>query len=106
MGGLRCGEVSRSAFAAVQSIVDGFIAIEDEWAFEAMRLLAAPRGGDPPLEIGPSGAAATGGVLAALRDPSGAEIRERLGLGPSTRVLTIASEGVTEPDLFARIVRR
>jgi threonine dehydratase len=32
MDGLRCGEMSPIAFGAIRSIVDGYIAIEDEWA--------------------------------------------------------------------------
>ena len=32
MGGLRCGEVSQTAFATLSTLVDGYVAIEDDWA--------------------------------------------------------------------------
>jgi diaminopropionate ammonia-lyase len=104
MGGLRCGEVSRVAFDAVRTIVDGYIGIEDEWAFEAMRMLARPLSSDPTLRVGASGAAALGGLLATLADASASDLRRTLALGPTSRVLAIASEGVTEPALFERVV--
>ena len=47
MGGLRCGEVSPVAFAAFSTLVDAYVAIEDDWAFEAIRALAASGGRRP-----------------------------------------------------------
>ena len=104
MGGLRCGEVSRGAFPAVLSMVSSYIAIEDEWSFRAMRHLARPLGDDPRIEAGPSGAAALGGLLAILSHGSLADLAARLGLRRAARVMAIATEGVTEPDLFAQVV--
>jgi diaminopropionate ammonia-lyase len=106
MAGLRCGEASRPALSAILSVVDGFVAIEDEWTFDAMRLLATPANGDPRVEAGASGAAAVGGLLAVLRAPEGRPVRARLGLGAASRVLAIVSEGVTDPAVFARVVGR
>jgi len=104
MGGLRCGEVSRAAFDAVRAGVTGYVAIEDRWALEAMRLLASGQGGDPKVRAGASGAAALGGFLALMRDPALATLRDELGLGLATRVLAIVTEGVTDPELFAAAV--
>lgn len=104
MGGLRCGEVSRAAFGAVQAGVSAFVAIEDQWAFDAMRQLASGKGGDAIVRAGASGAAALGGLLAILRDPALAEVRQGLGLGLGSRVLAIVTEGVTDPELFAAVV--
>ena len=42
MGGLRCGEVSQTAFDTLSTLVDGYVAIEDDWAYEAIRALARP----------------------------------------------------------------
>jgi hypothetical protein len=42
--------------------------------------------------------------MAVLADESGRAARDRLGLGPDARVIAIASEGVTDPDLFARVL--
>ena len=106
MGGLRCGEMSPSVFPAVRTLVDAFIGIEDEFAFEAMRLLARPLPPDPKIECGPSGAAALGGLLAALTDPALSATREHLGLGQRTRCVVMATEGVTDTALFESAVPR
>lgn len=102
MGGLRCGEVSHGAFSAVLTLVDGYVAIEDDWALEGMRRLALPTGDDPVIRAGASGAAALGGLLAVMREPGLADLRERLQLGPQSRVLAMVTEGVTDPELFQR----
>jgi diaminopropionate ammonia-lyase len=104
MGGLRCGEMSPVAFGPIRSIVDGYIAIEDEWARTAMRRLALPVGEDPRIEAGASGAASLAGLLAALGDPSADELRQSLHLGDESRVLVIVTEGVTEPENFAAVL--
>jgi diaminopropionate ammonia-lyase family len=104
MGGLRCGEVSPAAFAAVLPLVNLYVAIEDEWAFEAMRRLARPAAPDPVIHAGPSGAAALGGLLAVLGDDALGAARDALGLGPGSSAVVIVSEGVTEPDLWRRVV--
>jgi diaminopropionate ammonia-lyase len=100
MGGLRCGEISHTAYEALRTLVDGYVAIEDDWAFEAMRRLAAPDHGDPAIRAGASGAAALGGVMATLRDASLGDFHRAVRLGSSSRVLAIATEGVTEPAVF------
>jgi diaminopropionate ammonia-lyase len=104
MGGLRCGEVSATAFPAVEGLYDAYVAIDDEWAREGMRRLARPSEGDPAIMAGPSGAAGVGALLALASDPALSLLRERLGLGARTSALAIVTEGVTEPDLFAATV--
>lgn len=106
MGGLRCGEVSRAGFDTVLGGVKAYVAIEDHWAFDAMRQLATGPGGDPIVEAGASGAAALGGLLAAFRDPALAGLREQLGLGRGARVMIFVTEGPTDPGLFAEVVGR
>jgi diaminopropionate ammonia-lyase len=100
MGGLRCGEVSQTAFDALNTLVDGYIAIEDEWTYEAIRALARPEPGDVAIAAGASGAASVAGLMATLRDPSLGSFQARLSLGPASRVLAIVTEGVTEPAIF------
>jgi diaminopropionate ammonia-lyase len=78
------------------------VAIEDEWAYEAIRALARPSGTDGAVNAGASGAASLGGLLATLFDASLGDFQSRLGLGPGSRVMAIVTEGVTEPDLFDR----
>ncbi|MBL8138260.1 MAG: diaminopropionate ammonia-lyase [Acidobacteria bacterium] len=96
MAGLRCGEVSPLAFSALDGLVDACVAVDDDWCRAAMRQLARPEGADPRLEVGTSGAAGIAAVLAL----HAASALEPLGLTRSSRVLAIATEGVTEPDLW------
>jgi diaminopropionate ammonia-lyase len=104
MGPLRCGEVSTLAFDAAYPAVAGYIAIDDAWTIEAMRRLARPSDGDPRITAGASGAAALGGLLAALEDPAAGDFREALALGGRSTVLLIVSEGITDPPLWREVV--
>jgi diaminopropionate ammonia-lyase len=106
MAGLRCGEMSPAVFPAVATYVDAFIGIEDDYAFDAMRRLARPAAPDPVIECGPSGAAALGGVLALLQDPGLRGLAAPLGLDSTARIVVIATEGVTDPALFQRVLAR
>jgi len=82
MQGLNCGEVSLTAWPEIRRGVDVFIAIEDEFASEAMELLA-------PMDSGESGAAGVAGLIAVCREPV---LRRELGIGPHTRVFAINTE--------------
>ena len=99
MAGLRCGEVSPLAFTAIRELVDACVAVDDTWCRAAMRQLARPDGTDPDMAVGTSGAAGIAALLALAAAPD-ATLRDRLGLTSGARVMAIATEGVTEPDLW------
>ena len=100
MAGLRNREVSPPAFISLLPNVDAFMAIDDAWSNEATRALGRPRGEDPAIAAGASGAAAVGGLLALCREVSLSEARARLGLSASSTILAIVSEGVTDPEVW------
>ncbi len=104
MGGLRCGEPSPLAWPAVQGGFDAYVAIDDGWVREAMRLLARPPAEDRPVAVGASGAAGVGALLAMMQEPALVPLREALGLGRRTRALALLTEGVTEPSLYEAVV--
>jgi diaminopropionate ammonia-lyase len=104
MGGLRCGEVSPLAFAAVAPLVDAYVGIADTWSMDAMRRLARPAGSDPSIAAGASGAAALGGLLAILDDPAARGLKDVLALDASSTVVVIVSEGITDPALWHRVM--
>lgn len=104
MGGLRCGAASSAAWPAIAAGFDAFVAIDDEWARRAMRLLARPPGEDPAIPVGTSGAAGAGALLALREEPGLQELRDALGITPRTRAMALLTEGVTEPALYAEIV--
>ena len=98
LAGLRNREVSPLAFESLLPNVDAFMAIDDEWAFDAMRALSANG-----IKAGASGSAALGGLIALCRDRSMQDLRRNLGLDDRAAVLVIVSEGVTDPDLWASV---
>ncbi len=103
MAGLRCGEVSPLAFSALDGLVDAYVAVDDTWCRAAMTQLARPEGTDPAMAVGTSGAAGIAALLALAASPD-VTLRDRLGLVASSRVMAIATEGVTEPELWREVV--
>jgi diaminopropionate ammonia-lyase len=97
MAGLNCGLPSRQVWPVVAAGTDVFLAVADEAAYAAMRLLA--RAG---VEAGESGAASLGGLLAAVD----AGRAQDVGLRPASTVLLVNTEGATDPDNYAAVVGR
>jgi threonine dehydratase len=104
MAGLNCREVSLSAWPVVRRGVELFLTVEDRYAEAAMRKLAHPVGGDPPIVAGESGAAGLAGLLALLTAPEFRLAKEFLELRPGRRVLVINTEGATDPAGYRRVV--
>jgi diaminopropionate ammonia-lyase len=96
MAGLNCGLASMLALPAVAAGFDAFVTIDDDRCRDAIRSLAAAG-----LDVGETGAAALGGLMA-LRAEHGAE----LPVPAEAAVLLLATEGVTDPVNFERIVGR
>lgn len=101
MAGLNCGLPSPVAWPVVSAAYDVFAAIDDDWAREAMRALAAAG-----VVAGETGAAGLGGLLALLADPRAAATRAALGVTPETRVLLLNTEGATDPGAYLAITGR
>jgi diaminopropionate ammonia-lyase len=95
--GLRCAAPSRAAWPALGA-ADACVAIDDAWAFEAMRRLAEPPPPDPPIAAGPSGACSLGALLALVHDDALAPVREAAGLSARSRVLVFNTEGTSDRD--------
>jgi len=98
MAGLWCAEVSPLAWPVLHHVVDAAIGVTEEQDVEAMRMLVSPRGADPAIDAGPSGAAGLAALVRLARDPALAEMRAVLGVGRATRVMTIVTEGRTDRD--------
>lgn len=103
MDGLVVESASPQAWEILRAGAFAFLAIPDEAAVDAMRQAAAGVGGDPPLVIGETGIAAWAGLLAAMRDE---ELNQQLGLDASSRVVVIATEGATDPEVYLNLVGR
>jgi diaminopropionate ammonia-lyase len=96
MAGLACGEPSLIAWQELERAASAFMAIPDEAAIDAMRLLAGAG-----VVSGESGAAGLAGLLLAAADPAA---RVALGLNAESRVLLFSTEGATDPELYASLV--
>lgn len=103
MAGLRCGEVSPLAFEVLTPLVDGYLSVDDRWCRAAMHRFAHPEPGDPALVVGTSGAAGLAALLSATELPEVKALFDACAPGPGRRVLVIATEGLTEPDLWREI---
>jgi diaminopropionate ammonia-lyase len=103
MAMLECHAPSPVAFRILERVADAFMTVEEDAAPEAMRRLASPLPGDPPVVAGESGCAGLAGLLTVLRDPG---LAARIGLGPQARVLVVNTEGATDPALYEKIVGR
>jgi diaminopropionate ammonia-lyase len=101
MAGLNCGTPSSAAWPYLRDGVEAFLAVDDDQAREAMRLLAAEG-----IVSGESGAAGLAGLLELREGRECEEVRERLRLSTGTRVLLLSTEGATDPENWERVVGR
>jgi len=99
MAGLCCGVPSLVAWPILSSGIDVFVAIDDEWAREAMRELAKAG-----VVSGETGAAGLAGLLALLSGPEREQHRQLLRLTPESQVVVISTEGATDPVAYQHIV--
>jgi diaminopropionate ammonia-lyase len=90
MGGLNCGEISRLAWPVLRDGLHAALAVTDEEAIAAMRLFAAAG-----IAAGATAAAALAGAIA---------FAQRGALEGRRSVLLLASEGVTDPDGYRRLL--
>ena len=101
MDGLVVESASPQGWTILSAGAFAFLTIPDEAAIDAMGEAAQGVGGDPPVVIGDTGSAAWAGFLAATRDE---DLRRQLDLDASSRVVVIATEGATDPDVYRDIV--
>jgi diaminopropionate ammonia-lyase len=99
MAGLNCDTPSLVAWPSLADGVDLFVAIEDDRTQQAMRELA--RAG---VVAGESGAAGLGGVIDLLDVADSADLRRYAGLTPASTLLTVCTEGATDPVAYKEIV--
>jgi diaminopropionate ammonia-lyase len=99
MAGLNCGTPSPIAWGPMVTGIDAYVAIDDEWAMEAMRTLA-----EDGIVSGESGAAALAGLLAIREDATFEAVRETIPFHPKSHLLVISTEGATDPVAYQRIL--
>ena len=106
MAGLACGEVNPISFDILKNHADCFISCDDEISARGMRMLAKPQGGDAAIVSGESGAIGTGLVSAIMEEESLKDLRDALGLDENSVVLLFSTEGATDPENYAKVVKK
>lgn len=101
MAGLNCGIPSPIAWPLLQTGIDLALAIQDDAARGAMRALA-----DAGIVAGETGAAGLAGLMSLAASPDWPEVRKRLKLDASSRVLVVITEGATDPTAWETITGR
>ncbi len=101
MDGLVVESASAQAWEILKGGAFAFLTIPDEAAVDAIRQATAGVGGDSPVVIGETGIAAWAGFLATTRDEN---LRQQLELDCNSRVVIIATEGATDPEVFHNLV--
>lgn len=104
MSGLACGQVNPLAWPILRHTVAVFASCPDAVAALGMRVLGNPLADDPRIVAGESGAVTAGFLAAVMAEPGLADLKRVLGLGASSRVLLINTEGATDPAGYRRIV--
>ena len=103
MDGLVVGKACANAWTILGAGAFAFMTVEDRAATDAMRQAAERADGDPGVVLGDTGSAGWAGFLAASSDP---RLREQLGLDADSRVVIVATEGATDPEVYREIVGR
>lgn len=106
MAGLCCGEPCTLAWDILGPCADAFLSCSDDYAALGMRLLGKPRGGDPAIVSGESGAVGVGALAGILQEERLHDLCWTLGLGPKSRVLCISTEGDTDRANYQRILEK
>jgi diaminopropionate ammonia-lyase len=101
MAGLNCATPSHAAWSTLRDGLAGCVVIGDDEARCAMRDLAALG-----IVAGDCGAASLAALRALMRDPGCVPLAEAAGLGPTSRVLLISTEGATDPVSYAETMER
>jgi diaminopropionate ammonia-lyase len=96
MAGLNAGSVSELAWPVLRDRFDAFCTIGDEWAEEGMRRLAA---------IGVNAGEVSGGTVGAALAICGEDgSRKALGIDEASTLFLLLTEGVTNPESWAKAV--
>ena len=101
MDGLVVESASSQAWEILKGGAFAFLTIPDEAAVDAIRQAAIGVSGDPSVVIGETGIAAWAGFLAATCDEN---LSQQLELDYNSRVVIIATEGATDPEVYRNLV--
>jgi diaminopropionate ammonia-lyase len=93
MAMLECQSASPLAWPIVHALADAYITVAEEDARQAVKHLSWPKGADPVIEAGESGAAGLAGLERLVADKP---LAAKRGLDRTSNVLVIVTEGPTD----------
>ncbi len=99
MAGLNCGTPSMSAWEVISDLTHAFISVDDSFSAEAIRILH-----NLGIHSCESGAAGLGGLLALLKNRKLSPVLDALKLGKCSRFLLFNTEGITDPEMYNKII--
>lgn len=102
MAGLSCGRPNRLAWRILKGESEGVLRCHDRVSYLGMRVLHQPLSKDAKIISGESGAVGLGALFKICKEAEASDIREKLGLDQSSKVLLISTEGATDPDGFRK----
>jgi diaminopropionate ammonia-lyase len=102
MAGLACGEPNTISWDLLYDYADAFLSVPDYVAAKGMRILGAPLADDKRIISGESGAVGLG--IAAELLSKQPNLAAQLGLDANSRILTVSTEGDTDPQHYRDIV--
>ena len=104
MAGLNCGIPSKSAWKIIQQGCDAVLKISDTDTKKAIKKLYYPKGDDPKIVSGESGAAGLAGLLKVINNKELYELKSYLNLNKDSKILLFNTEGDTDENSFKKII--
>lgn len=104
MAGLACGEPNPLSWPTLRDYSAAFFSCEDAVSAKGMRILGNPLRGDEKIISGESGAVGVGLLAELMTESCYEEIRSRLSLDKSSRVLFFSTEGDTDFQGYLDVV--
>ncbi|MEA4922324.1 MAG: diaminopropionate ammonia-lyase [Eubacteriaceae bacterium] len=104
MAGLNCTEANIFTLPVLTENADFFFKCADSITELGMRALAHPQNPDAIVVSGESGAVTTGLVISLCTDPAFKNMKDALGLDENSVIVTISSEGDTDPEGYRSII--
>jgi len=104
MAGLACGEVNTIGWPILRDRPSCYIRCDNYVAANGIRILANPIGDDRPVEAGESGSVGIGLLELITSHDAFAEIKQKLEIGPESKLLFFNTEGATDPINYREIL--
>ena len=101
MAGLACGTVSVIAWEILSKTIEASMSISDLDAARAMRCLKFCKRSHYAIEAGES---ATAGLAGLILTSNTSSLKQQLKINKDSQILIIGSEGVTDRDIYNKIV--